>query len=343
MHTLASSKVKDNIVISKPFSEESGEKVFKFVKDFQVPTAADQDHVREVDMVKKLMISKEAMAQDSIGVNVNKHSKNTFEAELLDAIDMGTKKSTAEIKVDDDAKKPTVKTIALILIAGQKFKKLLIKKKRKEGKADIDGLQSLNLPPPKFTPFTVSPCEPVVKTKADPVKEFRAGGVLTKSAKVMMLTDEELGASLENGLKKTTEEVPEEVLMFHDKKAVDKTGVMKDDVLFSKSRLLENQNVRAVGALEIHEDLKSFIGENHVAPVIDKLSPIAVSISLHLHYNVLPHRGAETLYTLSLRHAKIILGWTLMEKFSEKDDLKENYVVYFKLPSSALSPQVAHW
>ena len=129
----------------------------------------------------------------------------------------------------------------------------------------------------------MSPCEPVVKTKADLVKGFRAEGILTESKKVMMLTDEKLGARLENGLKKTTEEVPKEVLMFHDKKAVDKTGVMKDGVLFSKSRLLENQNVRAVGGLEIDEDLMSLTGENHVAPVIDKLSPIAVSISLHLH------------------------------------------------------------
>ena len=130
--------------------------------------------------------------------------------------------------------------------------------------------------------------------------------------------------------------------MFHDKKAVDKTGVMKDGVLFSKSRLLENQNVRAVGGLEIDEDLRSFTGENHVARVINKLSPIAVSISLHLHYNVLPHRGAETLYTLSLQLAKIILGRTLREKACEDDDLNENNVVYIKITSDALSFKVEY-
>ena len=100
--------------------------------------------------------SMEAVDQDSIGVSVNEHTKNTF-----DAIDMGTNESTAETKADNDVKKPTVKTIALILIAAQKFKKLLIKKKIKEGKADVYGLQSLNLPPPKFTSFTVPPCEPL--------------------------------------------------------------------------------------------------------------------------------------------------------------------------------------
>ena len=186
LHTLPSSKMKDNVIYSKS-SGESEKNVFKFVKDFQEATVADQ--VREVDKVKKqlddLMISKEAIKQDSIGVNVNEQTKNTFEAELElhDAIDMGTNKSTAKIKLDNDAKKPTVKTVALILIAAQKFKKLLIKKKIKERKADIDYLQSLNLPPPKFTSFSVSPCEPVVKTKADLVRGFRAEGVLTKSNK----------------------------------------------------------------------------------------------------------------------------------------------------------------
>ena len=37
-----------------------------------------------------------------------------------------------------------------------------------------------------------------IKTKADLVKGFRAEGVPTKYNKVMVLTDEELGASLEN-------------------------------------------------------------------------------------------------------------------------------------------------
>ena len=59
--------------------------------------------------------------------------------ELHDATtDMDTNKSTAEIKLDNNAKKPTVISLALILIGAQKFKKLLIKKKIKEEKANID-------------------------------------------------------------------------------------------------------------------------------------------------------------------------------------------------------------
>ena len=57
--------------------------------------------------------------------------------------------------------------------------------------------------------------------------------------------------------------------MFNDKKAVDKLEYCK---MVYCSASLDNQNERAV---------------NHATPVIDKLSPIALSISLHLHYNVL--------------------------------------------------------
>ena len=304
-------------------------KKYRYLKfeDCQERTVQEsKDCKKQLD---EMTISKEAIAQDSIGVDVDEHTKNNFKAELHDAIDMGTIKSAAEIKLDNDSKKPTVKSIALILIAVQKFKVLLIKKKIKEGKADIDD-QSLNLPPLKCTSFILSPSEPVVKTEADLVKGFRAEGVLTKSNKVMVLTDEDLSASLEYEFKEATEEV----IKYNDKKAVDNVGINKDGVLFCKSRLLESKKVHAVGDLEI-----GVKGVNSDAPVINKLSPIAVSVSLHLHYNVLPHKGAETLYILSLRHAKIILGWTFMIKFPEDDDLKENDAVYFKLTSSALSSE----
>ena len=61
-----------------------------------------------------LTISKEAFEQDVIGVH---------DAEFHEAIDMGTNKNTVEIKLDNDSKKPTVKIIALILIAAQKNKR----------------------------------------------------------------------------------------------------------------------------------------------------------------------------------------------------------------------------
>ena len=74
--------------------------------------------------------------------------------------------------------------------------------------------------------------KPVDKTSTELVKVFRAEGVLTKSKKMLMLTDEELSSSLEFIFKKTTDEV----IKFNDKKAVNKIGEMKDGVFFCKSR-----------------------------------------------------------------------------------------------------------
>ena len=55
-------------------------------------------------------------------------------------------------------------------------------------------------------------------------------------------------------------------------------------------------------------------GVNLDALVIDKLSPIAVCVSASTFTTILlPHREAETMYTLSLQHVKIILGRTLMK------------------------------
>ena len=292
--------------------------------------------------------------------------KEWMKRSVGEAIDMGVIKSTAEIKLNNDAKKvfkegiiyedfenfatvnnnmshftkttdsqkiiereqfsdyifpplkrslrPTVRIIALVLRAVQRFKKLLVKKRIKDGSVDKSELQNLNFPPPKFTSFSVLSGKAEITTITDSlVKVFGANGFQSKSEKKIMLTDEELSASLEYIFKKTTAEV----LKFNDKKLVDRLGVMKDGILYSKSRLLESQNVRAVGDLDIGLNLKSFTGVNFAVPLIDKCSPLAVSISLHLHYNVLPHRGAETLYRMSLQHANIIQGRTLMKKVCE--------------------------
>ena len=104
-------------------------------RDLKFEDCQERTDQESKDCKKQLddLTSKETIEPDSVGVNVNEQTKNTFDAELHDAIDLGTNKSTAKIKLDNDAKKPTVKTVALILIAAQKFKKLLIKKKTSWG------------------------------------------------------------------------------------------------------------------------------------------------------------------------------------------------------------------
>ena len=101
------------------------------------------------------------------------------------------------------------------------FKKLLIKKRIKEGKEDPKLLQSLNFPPPKFTSFSVFSGKAIDTDTLRTV--FKVEGVQTDiQKKKIMLTDEELSASLEYIFKKCTEEI----VKFNEKKVVDKIGVM---------------------------------------------------------------------------------------------------------------------
>ena len=50
---------------------------------------------------------------------------------------------------------------------------------------------------------------------------------------------------------------------------------------------------------------------------MDRHSPLALSIALHLHYNVVKHKGYETVHRISLQFAKILQGRVLMKDVSE--------------------------
>ena len=101
-------------------------------------------------------------------------------------------------------------------------------------------------------------------------------------------------------------------MYFNDSKLVERVGILDNGVLFCKSRLTDDQSLRAVGGLENVVDLESFTGVNFRVPVIDKFSPVAISIANHLHFEVYRHKGTETLHLLSLQHVKIIGGRILI-------------------------------
>ena len=106
------------------------------------------------------------------------------------------------------------------------------------------------------------------------------------------MSDEELSAGLEYLYKKATEEL----LEFFYKKELAKIGVMNDGIMFYKSRILEGQTIRSVGNLSDDLNLESFTGIAFNVPLIDRFSTLAISISNHMHYNVTPHMGQETVY-----------------------------------------------
>ena len=62
-----------------------------------------------------------------------------------------------------------------------------------------------------------------------------------------------------------------------------------------------------------------FTGINHKVPVIDQYSPLAICIANYLHYHKpeYRHRGAESLYWLSLQQCSIVNGWKLFLQVSQ--------------------------
>ena len=108
-------------------------------------------------------------------------------------------------------------------------------------------------------------------TKAELDFEFdKLLKIVEEKVKKLILRDAELGLytlapskvkenivypeALEYLYKKATAEI----LQFYDKKTINKIGVMKDGIMYCKSRILESQTLRAVGELENVIDLQSF-------------------------------------------------------------------------------------
>ena len=92
---------------------------------------------------------------------------------------------------------------------------------------------------------------------------------------------------------------------------------MKDDILFCSSRILEGQELQTIGFLKEALDLETFTGVKFCVPLVSKNSPLAMSIALHMHYNVSKHKGVETTFRLSLQHARILQGKQLFKEVAE--------------------------
>ena len=96
-----------------------------------------------------------------------------------------------------------------------------------------------------------------------------------------------------------------------------KIAVMKDGILFSRSRILDGRRyVKASGFPD--ESLGQEVNLNLMTPVIDRFSPLAVSIAWHIHKNVALHAGYETAYRLSLEHCHIMQGVSLFRQIADQ-------------------------
>ena len=108
-----------------------------------------------------------------------------------------------------------------------------------------------------------------------------------------------------------------EIYKFVPKKIIDKEGIESDGILFAKTRILEEQELRVMGELDEMLNMEDFTGVKFKVPLIEKHSPLAVCIAFHMHYRVAPHKGCESVYRVSLQHAKILGGKSLYTAVEE--------------------------
>ena len=200
-----------------------------------------------------------------------------------------------------------VRITALVLKAVRAFKKSRLIKLIQDGKTDKKELKHLTQPPTKFTIFT-----------ADANTEQLMPSTVSKLSHMnIKLREQDLSEALDYLYRKATREVIE----FNDKKRVEKEGIEREGVLYAKSRILDGQTIRALGGLEEVVNLETITGIKFSVPLVDKHSPLAVSIATHLHYNVVKHKGTETTYRMSLQYVKI-LGRKALLKAIEDDCVK---------------------
>ena len=109
----------------------------------------------------------------------------------------------------------------------------------------------------------------------------------------------------------------EEVKHFVKKETVQKIAVEKEGILFNRSRILDGQ--RLIQAAEFSADsLGTEIGLNLLTPVIERYSPIALSIAQYIHHEVAWHAGFETCFRQSMEYCFIIQGHSLFKEIGNE-------------------------
>ena len=142
--------------------------------------------------------------------------------------------------------KSFVRITGLVLLAVKKFKQGLViaKLSRNELVSDGSTLESLKDPPARFSVFGVN-CEVAGQSLCSVYNVQGVSVAVSSGVKFVKLDERSLSQSLEYIFKKTTAEV----LFFNGKKLTDKIGIYQDGVLYCKSRIMEDQELRAVGGL----------------------------------------------------------------------------------------------
>ena len=232
-----------------------------------------------------------------------------------------------------------VRITSWVLLAVRKFKLNMVRARERKGLPVSDGSssESLRLPQPKFSVFNVFSVPSYDDRALSKVFSVNGVKVLTKfGVKSATLSDSALSVGLEYIYRKAGSEV----LQFNDRKYIDKIGEVVDGIVYCKSRIQESQELRAVGGLENIVDLETFTGVRFKVPIVDRFSPIAISLAHYLHYYVIKHRGIETTHRMSLKYVRI-LGSRSLAKLVHDDCIycKKLFLKYIKQVMGPLSDQ----
>ena len=80
------------------------------------------------------------------------------------------------------------------------------------------------------------------------------------------------------------------VKKFNDERKLRKIALEKDGILYSSNRILEGQTVKVVGGLSIDTSLEGLFDLRFEVPIIDRHSPLAYPLVLHMH-SLFNHKG----------------------------------------------------
>ena len=105
------------------------------------------------------------------------------------------------------------------------------------------------------------------------------------------------------------------VKKFNSSKMLSKIAIEENDILYCKTRMLEEHNVKVVGGLNLDANLSELLNVNFKVPLIDEHSPLAYPIALHLH-DLFNHKGYETCYRLSLNFVRILGGMKIFKNIN---------------------------
>ena len=159
---------------------------------------------------------------------------------------------------------------------------------------------------PKFNMFQASNIKQISLISAFPSKRKVNEGIYIPQC------DEDLSDALSYLFKTGTKEVKQ----FVKPEILQKQTIENEEILYSKSRVMDGQRFVISGDMKDFEILADF-GILIRTPVIERFSPLAYSIAFYIHDQLAKHSGFETCFRKSLGYCLILKGMGLFEELAE--------------------------